>query len=587
MMCEYKAGLVAIWLMLLTISIMDLLGIGLVGILVVALFGGDGEVSGGFVKLLRGLGIDESRKIPIILITLGIFVLKSFASIFMQYRIYQFGAKVLNGLINDVADALYEAPYDFHYSGNSSSRVKSAMTSTSLFVNHSVIPSLKLMADSVLALAVVIFLLIISPIATLAVACFVLGVGGGYLLLFRGKVEALGDKYLIMWEHVSTDIRSLVLGFKELKVYRCWPYFKSRIHENGRQFSGSLADAQFLKMMPRYLFELVMVIGFLGGIAGYILINDDVTDLLSVSGMFLAAGVRLLPAATGIISSLTSVANAEGASQDLFDVLSYKGIHSGGEESQATEVEIEPSNITVRIDDIWFRYPGRGEWVLEGINFTINPGDIIGLYGASGAGKSTFLDILLGFHEPSKGRVQVEGAPRIPLRQFVSYVPQTPILLDDSVRANIAFGIAPEDIDDARVSEAIRQCQLSKFVSSLPDGVKSKIGENAGSVSGGQRQRIALARAFYSQRPVLILDEATSAVDIECEEALLESIAHWGDVQIIILVGHRPELFSHCNRVYCIDGGSAHLRSSDLKTVEQVRKFMEGSDIPVGGIPRS
>ena len=215
-----------------------------------------------------------------------------------------------------------------------------------------------------------------------------------------------------------------------------------------------------------------------------------------------------------------------------------------------------------------YTYVGEREPVLLSVDLAIARGESVGIVGSSGAGKSTLVDVLLGLLAPSAGRITVDGRDiRTALRSWqrhIGYVPQEPFLLDDTLRRNVAFGIADAEIDDRRVDNALRLAQLAEFVATLPDRLETLLGERGTRLSGGQRQRVAIARALYHEPDVLVFDEATSALDSPTERELIGALEALHGVKTLVVIAHRLTTVRRCDRLALLrDGRVAAIGSYD------------------------
>ena len=223
--------------------------------------------------------------------------------------------------------------------------------------------------------------------------------------------------------------------------------------------------------------------------------------------------------------------------------------------------DVEKMNLkdSIEFDDITYSYPGSDVKILDKADLKIPVGSSVGIVGTTGAGKSTLVDIMLGLLKPSAGVIRADGVDiRDNYRSFlknVGYIPQMIFMLDDTIRNNVAFGVAPEEQDEARIWEALKEAALDDFVRSLPEGLDTGIGERGIRISGGQRQRIGIARALYDDPEVLILDEATSALDNETENLIMESINRFMGRKTLVIIAHRLQTIEKCDMVFRVGEG--------------------------------
>lgn len=211
------------------------------------------------------------------------------------------------------------------------------------------------------------------------------------------------------------------------------------------------------------------------------------------------------------------------------------------------------------LDRVTYRYPSSSEIALKDISMVIPKGESIGLIGKSGAGKTTLVDVILGLLTPESGGIRVDDVSVINnLRSWqnaIGYIPQSIFLIDDTIKHNIAFGVADEEIDEGKLYKVIQAAQLTELIEELPDGLETMVGERGVRLSGGQRQRVGIARALYHEREILVLDEATAALDNETEGLVTDAIKSLSGTKTIIIIAHRLSTIAHCDRIYSLEKG--------------------------------
>jgi ABC-type multidrug transport system fused ATPase/permease subunit len=309
--------------------------------------------------------------------------------------------------------------------------------------------------------------------------------------------------------------------------------------------------------MPRFVLEAIAFGGMLSVVLYLMARSGSFVSALPIIALYVFAGYRLMPALQQIYAGLVRLRFAGPALDALHaDLMSLKP-------ADATDADTEAMLLrqAIKLANIQFGYPNAKEPALKGINLNIPANGTIGLVGATGSGKTTTVDIILGLLEPHEGTLTVDEKVinASNLRQWqkaIGYVPQQIYLADDSVAANIAFGVEPSRIDQAAVEHAAQIANLHDFVvNELPEGYATAVGERGVRLSGGQRQRIGIARALYHKPQVLILDEATSALDSLTEQAVMDAVSNLGNEITIILIAHRLSTVRQCDQIYLLDKG--------------------------------
>ena len=308
-----------------------------------------------------------------------------------------------------------------------------------------------------------------------------------------------------------------------------------------------------VQAFPRLFLEVTAISGLSVLIFVMFLTGSEVGEVAPTVGLFAATAFRVLP-------SINKIVNAKQLLK--VDRTTFKTIHDdlGLMISDRTQSVIKPSEFTsVIVKDLAFHYAGNANNVLLNVNVAVNRGEAVGFVGQSGSGKSTLIDIMLGLLEPQSGSVLINGQEisqvKSAWQQQIGYIPQTIFLMDDSLRRNIAIGIADSEIDEVAIHDALKSAQLEDFVASLPEGLNTVVGERGVRLSGGQRQRIGIARALYHRPSVLVLDEATSSLDTETEKGVMQAVQALQGDKTVIIVAHRLSTVEYCDRLYRLDAG--------------------------------
>jgi ABC-type multidrug transport system fused ATPase/permease subunit len=306
--------------------------------------------------------------------------------------------------------------------------------------------------------------------------------------------------------------------------------------------------------------ESVCICGLLGAFAIKMQFSESqMSSFVSTMAVFVVAAVRMLPSFNRITGNIGSIMfdkpSIDSVYHDLVEIEELMARRRIAEEKTNKII----LNDKLQVENISFHYPENETYVLRNASLIINKNQSVALIGTSGAGKTTMVDIILGLLEPQEGKIMVDGIDiwthMESWHQSIGYIPQSIYLMDDTIRANIAFGVPENDVDDAAIAVALKEAQLNQFVDSLPEGLNTVIGDRGVKLSGGQRQRIGIARALYRNPEVLILDEATSALDNETEREVMAAIDGLHGQRTMIVIAHRLTTIRNCDAIYEVANG--------------------------------
>jgi len=445
-------------------------------------------------------------------------------------------------------------PYTFHLQRNSAQLIRNAITEVNQFIVHDMIPGMLLLTEGLVLLGLCSLLLIVEPLGAL-IALSVLGAAAwGFHRLTRRRIARWGEARQY---HEGLRIQHLQQGLggaKDVKLLGRETDFleQYRMHNVQSARVGQLQST--LQQFPRLWLELLAVGGLAILVISMLMQGRALEAVLPTLGLFAAAAFRLMPSVSRVLSAVQSLRYGLPVIDILIEELKLVASEKASTYNPAT-----PFHAVLELRHVTYTYPGSAESALKDISLTIQHGESIGFIGTSGAGKSTLVDILLGLLTPDTGEVRVDGKSiQTNLRNWqdqIGYVSQSIFLTDDTLRRNVAFGLANEQIDNAAVQRAIQAAQLEEFVNSLPDGLDTLVGERGIRLSGGQRQRIGIARALYHDPAVLVLDEATSALDTVTERGVMQAVQALQGSKSILIVAHRLTTMAHCNRLYRLEQG--------------------------------
>ena len=422
--------------------------------------------------------------------------------------------------------------------------------------------------EIIVSAALILIVFLIDP-AFAALIGVVLGLI--MLLMFKAVKPVLrraSEKFMKNTSLANKWILQSLNGIKDIKIHHKEEYFIEEYAVHGKKAIDAEKINSVVTMLPRLLIEAVSMASILSVIMILISFGQSVDKLVPQLGALAVAAIRLLPSTTRISGAINSAAFQEPMLDNLIKNLN---VAKEWEKQKANDQEYnnrkqggtqEPGltyHSQFMLSDIHFHYPNTDKYVLDGANMTIPAGKSIGIIGTSGSGKTTAVDILLGLLKPQSGTVCTDGKNIQDNYEdwlaHISYIPQAIYMLDDSIRANVAFGQKKDQIDDAKVWKALEEAQLKDFIESLPHGIETQIGERGVRLSGGQRQRIGIARALYSNPELVIFDEATSALDNETEAAIMESINHLHGKKTLVIIAHRLTTIEECDLIFRVENG--------------------------------
>lgn len=509
------------------------------------------------------LNINSANNLMIYLLVLLILVyaIKNLFLMFSAYLQLQIIYHNRLEIETKVMDSYMHKPYIYHVKKNSA-EIMRIITGDVPQVFEMIKVFCSFASNLLTTTLLVVFLLLTDFKITIGVMTLMLLYLGIYTKLFRKRLVRYGQLNHMYGAEEMKNISQAFGAFKEIKIAGNEQYFVERFKSLRIMQMSMEKRSSFFQGAPKYVLEMVTICGVLGLVLVEVIAGADIKSLIPTLSVFAVSAIKIIPAISNVNSQLSSMmyckASIDVVYRDWFEIF---------EEMENMTVEDSEENEHyknyISIENITFKYPGEVNYVLNDVSLQIQKGESVALIGSSGAGKTTFLDVMLGVLQPQSGNIYFKDNNIVEKKKtwlrHIGYIAQNIYICDDSIRRNVAFGIKDEDINDDCVWKALEDAQLKDYIRNLPDGLNTILGEMGVRFSGGQRQRIGIARALYHNPEILFLDEATSALDSETEKAIMDSINYLKGKKTMIIIAHRISTIMDCDKIYRVQGGKLSL----------------------------
>ncbi|MDF2940844.1 MAG: transporter ATP-binding protein [Gammaproteobacteria bacterium] len=484
------------------------------------------------------------------------FIIKNLISFFclkvqtkLLYKIaYRLSQKLFSTYVN--------APYLWYLNRNTPDIIRQLLNECAVLANGVFLPLGSMLAESITSLSIIGVLFYLNPVFTLMVIVSLFSFISVFMYFSRKKLAFYSQSRANIWSEMTRDVIQSIGGVKETRIYELEQTFINAFNKKTDEVvqSGSFVTAY--SQASRYILEAGMVGVIMSAITFMIMDGVNNTKILILLSMFTITSLQLLPSLNRFMNSLTTLKYSLPAFDSISGELEDSRLKANPALLSQSSL---PFNSQIEIKDISFCYP-NGRQALTNISLTIKKGQSIALVGFSGSGKTTLVDIILGLLQPDSGKILIDklelNQNRLSgWRKNLAYIPQSIYLYDCSIKENVAFGFPIDEIDDNQVWQALEIASLKEFVASLPQGLDTRVGENGIGLSGGQRQRIGIARALFRNPNILILDEATNALDTYTEKEVHQAIEKASINRTIITIAHRLSTIKHSDVIYILDQG--------------------------------
>ena len=527
-------------------------------------------------KYLNAFGVNSNQEFLFILGFFVFFILV-FSLIFKAFLTYlqlRFTSMCEYGLSKRMTESYLNQPYSWFLSRHSADLGKTILSEVGLMISKGLKPLMNLITYGTIALAILVLLVIADPLLALIIG-FTLGIA--YISIYkftRSFLTRIGNERLKANQKRFTIVSEAFSAAKELKVGSLEKAFLERFSNPAKTLARHSAIAGAISQLPRYALEMIAFGGMLLLILYLMVKNVIFTNALPLIALYAFAGYRLLPAFQQIYAAITQL---------RFVSPSLNAIHDDIKNLEPKIYQKKTKNISLNnsivLKDLHYQYPNSSRTTVKDVNINIPISSTVGIVGTTGSGKTTIVDIILGLLQAQKGSLEVDNiiidkSNCVAWQRSIGYVPQEIFIADDTLEANIAFGVDKKDVNIESVKRAAKIAHLHEFViNELPHQYQTTVGERGIRLSGGERQRIGIARALYRNPKVLILDEATSALDNITEDSVMRKINQLGDNKTIIMIAHRLSTVKECDIIFLMDNGKIKAKGSYHELIKSNEQF--------------
>ena len=484
------------------------------------------------------------------------------ASLFMYLKI----AFIIRFCIGQTArisvrllDAYLRKPMLFHVESNSGELSKDVIGQSDQFTNGILISVMTILGDGVILLVLTGVILAVDLRAGLVVITMLGLVLSTTLVLTRNKVQELGQKSDAANGARFVFCVGALQSAKEIKIASKEEFFGGLFRSHAEEFGLCYANVSVLQILPQSIMQFVAAGAVICIALYYIATGAELTSIMPMLSIYAVAGYRLMPSFNRLSVAISQLQQFRPAINNISEVLNEQ-VKNISAEGDGWESPVECA--AIEFHKVEFSYPKSARAVFKDLDLTIEGNSFVCIVGASGSGKTTLVDLLLGLLSADNGEIVINGksmqqAGELSWRKLFGYVPQFVYIVDGTISENIAFGVPEVDVDREKLQRIVKLCHLEDFINNQVNGLDSDVGEQGCKLSGGQRQRVGIARALYSDPPILILDESTSSLDGISEKWIIETLNELKLSKTVISVAHRSSLVRNCDRVIFISHGDA------------------------------
>jgi len=494
---------------------------------------------------------------------------------FMTWRITYFTNMQGSRLSVRLLESYLMRPYGFFLLRSSSDLGKNILTEVSRVTSGVIMQSLQIVSKIIIVLFLFGLLVFVNPIIAISAALLLGGLYAFIYSLAKLKLRNIGLSASNNNFALFKATNEALSGIKDIKLHGSEKMFVNRFLFPAVNLANYHAQKVLIASLPRYLLEVVAFGGVVAIIISLIAINNGMNSaIIPIISLYVMTGYRLMPAFQQIYSGISNLKFNIPAFEILIREFSNSNIEKRGQVNQS----VLPFREKLQMNQLDFTYEGSEVPILKKLDLIIYPNTIVGLVGLTGSGKTTLIDLILGLLTPESGVISLDGTEvnnqnKLAWQKNIGYVPQSIYLTDDTIMANIAFAVPDDEISIERVIKSAKMANLHEFITTLPEKYQTFVGERGVRLSGGQRQRVGIARALFHDPKVLVLDEATNALDNITENLIMDSIHNLSHKKTIIMIAHRLSTVKECDVIHLMNNGKIIASGSYQELIENNEEF--------------
>ena len=560
---KQQKRIMGLGILILIGGLLEMLGVGIMLPLVNAILDTEGMAQNKYVQWICSITHIEDMNafvILLLIVVVLVFIIKNAYLLFLAYVQARFVNNNQHRAGSYMLEEYLNRPYEFYLDADIPTIFR-ILDGDIPKVFQLLFSLIRMVTELVVAACLFIIVLVIDVKMTLIIMAMLIVMTLVIVKILKPVLNRIGKENQEIQSKAGRWRTKAVYGIKDVKVLGREHFFASFYEKHTRRGTDLTIKYSVLNNTPRIIIETTCISGVLIYLAICIAVGENVAELLSPITAIAVAAIRLMPSMNRINTYLTDIAFYEPSLDYVYEHVDFSKYKEIGKYVSNPPENPEPVviNTDIILKDITYAYPNTEKKILDHADMVIPYGKSIGVVGPSGAGKSTVIDIFLGLLRVQEGSIVCGG--RNVLDNYpswlsnIGYIPQSIYLSDDTIRDNIAFGVARDEIDDDRIWEVLEEAQMKKFVEALPDGLDTSTGDRGVRISGGERQRLGIARALYNNPDILVFDEATSALDNTTEAAVMEAINSFHGRKTLVIIAHRLNTIEKCDIIYRVENG--------------------------------